>query len=129
MLIRQVLHNGDTNKWAYIERSGSNNHFIILGDKEFDTEEEALEFKKGFAIDSYTWVDPEQLKLKSLAEKRSRLIAEIQSLYEEAGYRSLREEVEQAAVNYADLEDNCWSNDYNGFLAGAKYVLNKYGIS
>lgn len=129
MLIRQVLHNGDTNKWAYVEYSGSGNHFVILGDKEFDTEEEALEFKKGFSICSYTWVDPEERRVEHYLNTRERLIAEIKALDETAGYGPLQQEIEQAADNYADLQDSAWVNDYNGFMAGAKYVMDKYGIS
>ena len=129
MIIRQILRHSDSGMWAYVERSGSGNHFTILGGKEFTTKEEAEDFAKGFALDSYTYTEPEELKLKKVNDKKARLISEIQALDEEAGYGSLQEEAEQAAVNYADLEDNCWSNDYNGFMAGAKYILNKYGLS
>ena len=58
-LIRKVVQNHGDKKWAYIEVSDESKlHLVILGKKEFDTEEEALEHKKGFTIESYTWVDP-----------------------------------------------------------------------
>ena len=138
MVVRQVLYNGDTDKWAYIERSLDNSHFIILGGQEFSTKEEAEEFTKGFALDSYTWVDPEERAFQHYLKTRKNLISQIQSLDEFATknfdkkfteYVPLQEEIEQAADNYADLQDSCWINDYNGFMAGAKYVLNKYGLS
>lgn len=44
--IRTVAQNDHTKKWAYIEFSDENiNHFFIIGDKEFDTQEEAESHK------------------------------------------------------------------------------------
>ncbi len=30
--------------------------------------------------------------------------------------------IKQAAEDYANNEDSCWTNDYNGFINGAKYI-------
>jgi hypothetical protein len=47
--IRKVVQNKYSKKWAYIEVSDENeNHFIILGDNEFDFYEQASEFAKNF---------------------------------------------------------------------------------
>lgn len=57
--IRKIAQNHLDGKWAYIEFSDEDkSHLILLGEKEFDTEEEALEYKKGFTLESYVWVDP-----------------------------------------------------------------------
>lgn len=59
--IRQVLQNQDTEKWGYIEHSDENeNHLILLGNKEFETESEAIEWSKGFATGSYDYVKPRE---------------------------------------------------------------------
>lgn len=58
-LIRQVLQHPESLKWAYVETSDEDGrHCIILGKKEFDTEEEAKMWSEGFALDSYEWKDP-----------------------------------------------------------------------
>jgi hypothetical protein len=63
MLIRQVLQNKDTKKWAYIEYSDENpKELSILGDKEFDGFMEAVEWSKGFEYNSYTYVEPNKEK-------------------------------------------------------------------
>lgn len=61
MLIREVKGNIETKKFAYVEYSDENpTHFIILGDREFDTFLEALEWSKGFAFDEYEYKKPEE---------------------------------------------------------------------
>ena len=48
MLITQVLQN-TTGLWAVVETSDENeNYFLIMGDKEFETESEALEYMRSF---------------------------------------------------------------------------------
>ena len=53
-LVRRVIQNKETQKWAYVEYSTEESEYLtILGGKEFDTEEEAEEWSKGFDIHSY----------------------------------------------------------------------------
>lgn len=33
-----------------------------------------------------------------------------------------KEQIEQAAEQYAEQENSAWTNDYNGFIAGADFV-------
>ena len=47
MLITQVLQNTTTGLWAVVQTSDENeNYFLIMGDKEFETESEALEYMR-----------------------------------------------------------------------------------
>ena len=47
MLIIQVLQNTTTGLWAVVETSDENkDYFLIRGDKEFETEGEALEYMR-----------------------------------------------------------------------------------
>jgi hypothetical protein len=69
-LIRRIAQHSETNKWAYIEFSDeSNGHVLIVGDKEFDTEDEAIEWSKGFYLGSYTWIEPKEREIKRLQQK------------------------------------------------------------
>lgn len=69
-IIRQVLQNEVSKKWAYVEYSDEDeNIFQILGDKEFEDKLETNEWAKGFAIDSYKWKKPEIVE-QTIGEKR-----------------------------------------------------------
>ena len=57
-IIRQVVQHPIKKCWAYVEASTENNVRMILGDKEFETEEEAIAYSKGFEPFSYEWIDP-----------------------------------------------------------------------
>ena len=47
MIITQVLQNTTTGLWAVVQTSDENeNYFLIMGDKEFETEGEALEYMR-----------------------------------------------------------------------------------
>jgi hypothetical protein len=70
-LFRQVLQHPETKKWAYIEHSDETKMVNILGDKEFDTKEEAFEWSKGFRPFSYVW--EENRERNELLEEKERL--------------------------------------------------------
>lgn len=73
-LFRVVSRNSGSKQWAYVEWSDEDkNHIIILGDREFSSEEEALEFSKGFEPESYVWVEPNELKIKRLTKEKQTL--------------------------------------------------------
>ena len=73
-LIRQVKVHENSRMWAYVEWSDENtNHFTLLGGKEFPTKEEAEDYSKGFALDSYEWVEPAELKFKRLNAEKEKL--------------------------------------------------------
>lgn len=60
--------------WAYVEQSDEDkNHLVILGGKEFPTQEEAEDWSKGFDPFSYEHVDPKELKIKKLTDEITRL--------------------------------------------------------
>ena len=47
MIITQVLQDTTTGLWAVVQTSDENeNYFLIMGDKEFETEGEALEYMR-----------------------------------------------------------------------------------
>ena len=47
MIITQVLQNTTTGLWAVVQTSDENeNYFLIIGDKEFETECEALDYMR-----------------------------------------------------------------------------------
>lgn len=72
--IRSVLQHSVSKKWAYIEWSDEEKGIEqILGGREFETKEEAVEYAKGFGSFGYVWQDPKD-------EKRARLIAEKEKL-------------------------------------------------
>ena len=73
-LIRQVKVHENSRMWAYVEWSDENpNHFTLLGGKEFPTKEEAEDYSKGFALESYEWVEPSELKSKRLNAEKEKL--------------------------------------------------------
>ncbi|MDI3320012.1 hypothetical protein [Pinibacter soli] len=73
-LIRQVRQHPESWAWAFVEWSDENpNHFVLLGGKEFLRKEEAEDYSQGFAIDSYDWVEPRDLKLKRLTREKENL--------------------------------------------------------
>lgn len=82
-LIRQVLQHPTTKKWAYCEYSDEDRSIgTILGGKEFETQEEAEEWRKGFKTFSYEWQDPKETAAKELAEEKEQLqkrLAEIEA--------------------------------------------------
>lgn len=82
-LIRQVKVHKNSRMWAYVEFSDENKHyFVLLGGKEFPTREEAEDYSKGFALDSYEWVEPSELKTKRLTAEKEKLqkrLSEIES--------------------------------------------------
>lgn len=82
-IYRQVKVHENSRMWAYVEWSDENiKHFTLLGGKEFSTKEEAEDYSKGFAIDSYDWVEPAELKnirLNAEKEKLQKGLLEIEA--------------------------------------------------
>ena len=73
-VFRGVKRHENSWMWAYVEWSDENkNHFQILGGKEFQTKEEAEEYSLGFALDSYDWVEPIEIKKKRLKTEKVKL--------------------------------------------------------
>lgn len=74
-LFRNILKHSTEEKYAYCEFSDEaegTGPVLILGDREFDTAQEAIEWSKGFTPYSYQWVDPKLLEEeKSLRENRT----------------------------------------------------------
>lgn len=67
MLIRTVSQSKTTGKWAFIEYSDEDkNVFSIIGDKEFDTKEEANQWAEGFDAWSYVRENPSEIKEKKI---------------------------------------------------------------
>lgn len=80
-LFRTVVKKSDGQKWAYVEYSDENpSHCIVLGGKEFDSEEQAKEWSKGFDSFSYVWEEPNQRKIKELQLERSELEQRLYSI-------------------------------------------------
>jgi hypothetical protein len=76
---RTVLQHPTTKRWAFVELSEINpSHSVVLGDRDFETENEAYEFSKGFTSDSYTWEDPKVVTLINIAESIESNIVYIQ---------------------------------------------------
>lgn len=74
-LIRSVIKHQEKELWAYVEFSDENqNHEVILGGKEFPTEEEAEEWSKGFKPFSYDWVDPKVSRKEDLVREKEELL-------------------------------------------------------
>ena len=72
-LWRQVRQNMASKKWAFIETSDENSiHCIIMGGKEFDTEEEAEEWRKGFSPFTYEWKDPKIREIEKWEKEKER---------------------------------------------------------
>ena len=75
---RLVTQNLYSFKWSYVEVSEGISIFdgilttkvTILGDKEFDTETEAIEYSKGFIDGSYTWVDKQTRTVRRLKDAK-----------------------------------------------------------
>ena len=83
-VLRQVKVHENSRMWAYVEWSDENkNHFTILGGKEFTTKEEAEDYSKGFAVDSYEWVEPAELKTKRLTAEKQKLEKRLSEIYAE----------------------------------------------
>ena len=83
-LIRQVKVHQNSRMWAFVEFSDEDkNHFILLGGQEFSTKEEAEDYSKGFAIDSYEWVEPIELKSKRLNAEKVKLLQRIDEINSE----------------------------------------------
>lgn len=74
-LIRKVACNENSRAWAYIEYSDENpaQTLKILGDREFSTKEEAEDWSKGFAIDSYDHIEPLELKRNRLLDEKEQI--------------------------------------------------------
>lgn len=73
-VFRGVKRHENSRMWAFLEWSDENpNHFKLLGSKEFGTKEEAEEYSLGFAVDSYEWVEPSEIKLKRLTSEKAKL--------------------------------------------------------
>lgn len=84
-IIRKVAVHENSRMWAYIEYNDENPKATlkILGNKEFSTEQEARDYSKGFAIDSYEWVEPKELKQKRLTEEKERLMNRVEQINSE----------------------------------------------
>lgn len=73
-LIRAVRVHENSRAWAYVETSDENpNHIVILGDQHFSTKEEAEDWAKGFAPESYEYVEPAELKRNRLTAEKEKL--------------------------------------------------------
>ncbi len=82
MLYRTVTQNQAKTKWAFVEVSDeSKMPAHILGEKEFDTKEEAVEFSKGFRPFSYEW--EENREKKELMEEKERLESRLSEINKE----------------------------------------------
>lgn len=82
-LIRWVSQHSVSQQWAYIEKSDETGHISVLGGKEFDTEEEVVEFSKGFKPFCYTWEDPKESKKVELIAEYKSLKARLQEIEQE----------------------------------------------
>ena len=79
--IRSVLQHPTTKKWAYIEYSDEDKDIqVILGKKEFVTQDEAWEYSKGFEPFSHEWKDPLVIAYHNLSEKKRKLEAELKKV-------------------------------------------------
>ncbi len=80
-LIRQVKVHENSRAWAFIEFSDEHPERItILGNREFPTKEEAVEYSKGFEVGSYEYVEPEQSRRMRLVLERTKLHDRIQEI-------------------------------------------------
>lgn len=80
-IFRGVKRHSQSGMWAYVEWSDENpNHFQIVGNEEFQDKELAEEYSQGFAVDSYEWIEPKELKVKNLEKKRNALSLEIEKI-------------------------------------------------
>ena len=66
--LRRVAKNERTNQWAYLE-VGDEGNVIVLGDKVFETEQEADEWSKGFEEDSYVYRSTLEVKIDEVFRK------------------------------------------------------------
>ena len=77
-LIRSVKRHENSRMWAYIESSDEctkehPNMYKIMGDKDFQTKEEAEDYAKGFEIGSYVWIEPVEIKMKRLLSEKEKI--------------------------------------------------------
>lgn len=82
--IRSVLKHPSTGKWAYIQYSDEEKGMeSILGGKEFDTQDEAWEYSKGFAPFEYEWKDPIETKRKNLLQEKEEIEKRLKEINDE----------------------------------------------
>ncbi len=81
-IIRKVARHEHSGAWAYIEYSDENpsGTLRVLGGMEFPTREEAEDYSKGFALDSYEYVEPLVLKRERLNAEKARLEKRIEQI-------------------------------------------------
>lgn len=83
-LIREVKQHPTTKKWAYIEYSDEGHSpECILGAKEFETEEEAINHSHGFDPFSYEYTNPKLVKLRQLSREKNILLLKIERIDEQ----------------------------------------------
>ena len=83
-IIRQVSKNTATGMYCFIELSDDvEPTFTILGGQYFPTKEEAVEYSKGFELDSYVYENPEVIQTRLLTEEKNRLYFRIQEIQEQ----------------------------------------------
>jgi hypothetical protein len=70
--VRKVLRNAGSGMWGYIELDEQNDYIRAVGSMEFPDKESAEDYAKGFAPDSYEYVEnkeSEKKQLKKLIKK------------------------------------------------------------
>jgi hypothetical protein len=79
--VRQVKQNKQTGMWAFLEFNAADpTQFIIMGGMEFTHEAEAREYARGFAPDSYTYVNPMNVHLDALKMMEKSLSKQLESV-------------------------------------------------
>ena len=90
-LIRAVKRNSGSGMWGYIEWSDEdpNNTIHMVGSQEFAEEQDCIDYSKGFAPESYEWVEPKELKQKRLLKEMDTLsdrLSKVKDELIESGY-------------------------------------------
>lgn len=86
-LIRKVVQNVHSEKWAYIETSDENDkHLVVLGEKEFDDEDSAIAWSLGFLNGSYEY-DSLRVELLRLMKQHSQIHDKIVEVLEKLSAR------------------------------------------
>ena len=132
-IIRAVKRNSESGMWGYIEYSDEDPKRTIhmVGPREFAEEQDAIDYSKGFAPDSYEYVEPMELK-------KERLLKSLE-MHKEA-YNKVCEELKEFDVIVIPISQKRrgfqWNNpsfqneymnnpsrefDWNGYMAMMEY--------
>lgn len=68
--------------WGYLEINEENEEMRMVGSLEFTEKEDAEEYAKGFAPDSYEWVETKEMKITYIEKLIQTKEAELQALKE-----------------------------------------------